>query len=104
MVNDYNAKKRTIALSDATGSGRNALFAMLNVPKIGASWPNKPESLGGNFPRFEWLSSNEDSPGNRAAYMVHLEKHVELPSNYSFADMQRDRTLLNSEIRRGEET
>ena len=101
MVNDYNAKKRTIVFSDATGSGRDALLAMLNVPEIGASWPSKP---GGNFPRFEWLSSNEDSPGNRASYMAHLKMHVELPSNYSFADMQRDRTLLNSEIRRGEET
>ena len=98
MANEYNAKKRTVVLSDATGSGKDELLAMLDLPEIGASWPNKPESLGGKFPRFEWLASHEDSLENRAAYMAHLEKHVHLPSKYSFADVQPIRTLLNSDI------
>ena len=98
FVNEYNAKKRTIVLSDATGSGKEELMAMLKVPEVGASWPIKPGISDGEFPVFEWLASNEDSSENRAAYMSHLQKHVELPSNYTFVDVQSKETLLSSAI------
>ena len=98
FVNEYNAKKRTIVLSDATGSGKEELMAMLEVPEVGASWPNKPEISDREFPVFEWLASNEDSVENREAYMLHLRKHVEFPSNYTFVDVQSKKTLLSSDI------
>jgi hypothetical protein len=45
MAEEYLAKKRTIVLSDATGTARNDLMDMLNLPEKGASWPNKPALL-----------------------------------------------------------
>ena len=103
LAHDYIAKKRTIVLSEATSSAKDGLLDMLAVPETGASWPNKPAILG-EFPGFEWLTSNEDSPENRTAYMLHLTTHVRLPANYLMGDVQPKRGLLNVELRGIEES
>jgi hypothetical protein len=103
LAHDYIAKKRTIVLSEATSSAKDGLLDMLKVPETGASWPKKPAILG-EFPGFEWLTSNEDSPENRTAYMLHLTTHVRLPADYLMGDVQPKRALLNVELRGIEES
>jgi hypothetical protein len=103
LAHDYIAKKRTIVLSEATSSAKDGLLDMLKVPETGASWPNKPAILE-EFPGFEWLTSNEDSPENRTAYMSHLTTHVRLPADYLMKDVQPNRTLLNVQLRGIEES
>jgi hypothetical protein len=59
---------------------------LLLVLEIGASWPNKPVTIG-DFPGFVWLeTSDEDSLQNRTAYMAHLRQHMQLPANYLMGD------------------
>ena len=103
LAHDHIAKKRTIVLSEATSSAKDGLLDMLKVPETGASWPKKPVILG-EFPGFEWLTSNEDSPENRTAYMLHLTTHVRLPADYLMGDVQPKRTLLNVELKGIEES
>jgi hypothetical protein len=90
-------KEKSILLSKATSSAANELLVMLGLPEIGASWPNIPSNLE-DFPGFDWLSQDEDSEGNRKAYMAHLESHVKLPENYSMADVQPKKSLLTVKI------
>lgn len=91
----YRALQQTIVLSRITSSGKEELLEMLALPETGASLPNKPATLG-KFPSFEWLASGENSSENRAAYIAHLRTHVRLPADYSFADVQPTRGLLNA--------
>jgi hypothetical protein len=63
MGKDFMAKKRTIVLSDATDLAKSKVLNMLELTETGAFWPNKPATFM-EFPEFEWLTSNEDSPEN----------------------------------------
>lgn len=97
--NDYNVnKKRRIALSDATGTARDEIMDMLELPEEGASWPNKPANVRA-FPEFEWLTSNQESAVNRAKYMAHLKSNLQLPMNHLMEDVQPMRALLSVELK-----
>ena len=99
MAQDYLTKKRTIVLSDATGSTKNELLDMLHLPEKGVSWPNRPAAVSRlQVDGFSWLNSNEDSDENRSAYVAHLNKFLQLPKDYSLADAQPNRTLLTVEL------
>ena len=98
MANDYLEKKGTIVLSHATNSAKIDLLEVLELTEVGASWPVKPVTIP-VFPPFMWLPGDEDSPENRAAYMVHLTAHVCLSSRFAMADVQPDRSGLSVDLR-----
>lgn len=99
MAEDYLSKKKTIVLSDASYSSKSDLIDMLGLPEKGASWRNKPDlSLQQRTDGYSWLPGDEDSIENRTAYMAHLRNLLQLPANYTLADMQPYRQLLTVEI------
>lgn len=81
-------------MSHATDSAKIDVLEMLQLREQGSSWLHKPEILP-RMAAFEWLPGDEDSKENREAYMKHLLNNVQLPANYSMADVQPNRVSLN---------
>lgn len=98
MAQDYLTKKKTIALSDATDSAKNELLDMLHLPEKGVLWPNRPAVVLLPIDGFSWLNSSEDSAENRTACIAHLNEFLQLPKDYSLADVQPNRKLLTVEL------
>lgn len=99
MAEDYLMKKRTIVLSEATGSAKNDLMDMLGLPEKGCSWLKRPALLK-RVNGFSWLDSDEDSEENRTAYIAYLKRILHIPEHYALADAQPNRALLTVELLR----
>ena len=102
LTKEFIRKKRTIVLSLATGTAKMELLDALALAEKGASWPNRPAALQ-QARGFSWLKGGEDTEENRTAYMAHLNAALQLPKDYSLADVQADRDLLSVELFRGTE-
>ena len=47
MANDYVAKRKTVLLSDATSSGKEALLDMIDLPEFGVVWRSMTTTIYG---------------------------------------------------------
>jgi hypothetical protein len=61
MAEEFLMKRRTIVLSDATGSATADLIDMLNLTEKGASWSDKDKpAVSQNINGFSWLKGPDD--------------------------------------------
>ena len=97
MVKEFEEKKRTVVLSEATYTAMNDLMVRLNLSMITATWPKKPKLSPING--YLWSEGAEDSENNRTGYMTYLKKQLSLPADYKLADMQPQKNFLTVETR-----